>query len=61
MTVDLVHCNLVDSLCVCSLVPMQAYLLGFYRLQLFILQAIKAWEISLGTRLVCVHVHVCYE
>ena len=33
MTVDLVHCNLVGSLCVCSLVPMQAYLPGFYRLQ----------------------------
>ena len=28
MAVNLVHCNLVDSLCVCSLVPMQAYLPG---------------------------------
>ena len=45
-TVDLVHCNLVGSLCVCSLVPMQAYLPGFYRLQQpnfsYCMQAIKA-------------------
>ena len=66
MAVDLVHCNLVGSLCVCSLVPnfptshagLSPRLLSLAAVQLFLLQAKKAWEISLGTRLVRVYVYV---